>query len=104
MIAVIITPGVVLAFILLLAIRTVRVAPHASAGVVSRLGRYKHTVEPGLSVLPVRRLANAPAHGRRAATSDAMPAGWTAPWSIWAIESPRQRSTDDALLDQPAQS
>lgn len=46
MIEVIITPGVVLGFTPLPAIRTVRLAPHDRAGRVSRLGRDERTVDP----------------------------------------------------------
>jgi hypothetical protein len=46
MIEVIITPGVVLGFTPLPAIRTVRVVPQVRAGGVSRLGRDERTVDP----------------------------------------------------------
>jgi hypothetical protein len=77
----------------------VRVAPHASAGVVSRLGRYERTVEPGLSVLPVRRLASRPAHCRRAPTPDALSAGWTDPGRYGRSSPPGNR-----LLTMPSSS
>ncbi len=101
MIAILITLGVVLALTLLLAIRKVRVAPQTRAGVVSRLGRYERTVDPGLSVLPVRRPANASPHGRRGPTPEAVP-GVDRTRVRCAIQSPRRRSTHDALLDEPA--
>jgi regulator of protease activity HflC (stomatin/prohibitin superfamily) len=51
MIAILIALGVVLAFALLVAYRTVRVIPQARAAVVERLGRYQRTLDPGLAVL-----------------------------------------------------
>src|SRR5579859_7481730 len=51
MIAILIALGVVLAFAMLMAYRTVRVIPQARAAVVERLGRYQRTLDPGLAVL-----------------------------------------------------
>src|SRR6201995_2932575 len=51
MIEILIAIGVILAFSLLVAYRTVRVVPQARAAVVERLGRYQRTLEPGLAVL-----------------------------------------------------
>jgi regulator of protease activity HflC (stomatin/prohibitin superfamily) len=51
MIEILIAVGVLLAFSLLGAYRTVRVVPQARAAVVERLGRYQRTLEPGLAVL-----------------------------------------------------
>jgi regulator of protease activity HflC (stomatin/prohibitin superfamily) len=38
-------------FVLLVAIRTVRIIPQARAGVVERLGRYSRTLSPGLTIV-----------------------------------------------------
>src|ERR1700748_1067320 len=51
MIEILIAIGVLLAFSLLVAYRTVRVVPQARAAVVERLGRYQRTLDPGLAVL-----------------------------------------------------
>src|ERR1700751_6474944 len=51
MIAILIALGVVLAFALLIAYRTVRVIPQARAAVGERLGRYQRPLDPGLAVL-----------------------------------------------------
>lgn len=51
MIEILIAIGVLFAFSLLVAYRTVRVVPQARAGVVERLGRYQRTLHPGLAVL-----------------------------------------------------
>src|SRR5438105_1769692 len=51
MIEILIAIGVLLAFSLLVAYRTVRVVPQAKAAVVERLGRYQRTLDPGLAVL-----------------------------------------------------
>src|SRR6201997_3986139 len=51
MIEILIAIGVILAFSLLVAYRTVRVVPQARAAVVERLGRYQRTLDPGLAVL-----------------------------------------------------
>src|SRR5689334_24646769 len=42
---------VVAFFVLIVAIRTVRIIPQAKAGVVERLGRYNRTLEPGLTIV-----------------------------------------------------
>ena len=44
--------AVVVAFMLVLLARTVRVIPQARAGVVERLGRYSRTLTPGLALQP----------------------------------------------------
>jgi regulator of protease activity HflC (stomatin/prohibitin superfamily) len=51
MTALLIALAVVIGFIAVLAVRTVRVVPQARAGVVERLGRYQRTLDPGLAVL-----------------------------------------------------
>src|SRR5689334_13176954 len=38
-------------FVLLVAIRTIRIIPQARAGVVERLGRYSRTLQPGLTIV-----------------------------------------------------
>src|SRR3954451_17447651 len=38
-------------FVLIVAIRTVRIIPQARAGVVERLGRYSRTLSPGLTIV-----------------------------------------------------
>src|SRR3954453_3853690 len=38
-------------FVLIVAIRTVRIIPQARAGVVERLGRYSRTLTPGLTIV-----------------------------------------------------
>jgi regulator of protease activity HflC (stomatin/prohibitin superfamily) len=42
---------VVAAFVLVILARTVRIVPQASAGIVERLGRYKRTLSPGLTIV-----------------------------------------------------
>jgi regulator of protease activity HflC (stomatin/prohibitin superfamily) len=42
---------VLVAFLLFVASRTVRVVPQARAGVVERLGRYSRTLQPGLTIV-----------------------------------------------------
>src|SRR5437764_11999387 len=42
---------VIALFVLIVAIRTVRVIPQARAGVVERLGRYSRTLTPGLTIV-----------------------------------------------------
>jgi len=42
---------VVALFVLLVAIRTIRIIPQAKAGVVERLGRYSRTLTPGLTIV-----------------------------------------------------
>src|SRR5437764_8727697 len=42
---------VVAFFVLIVAIRTVRIIPQAKAGVVERLGRYSRTLSPGLTIV-----------------------------------------------------
>src|ERR1700712_4129847 len=42
---------VLVAFIIFVASRTVRVVPQARAGVVERLGRYSRTLTPGLTIV-----------------------------------------------------
>jgi regulator of protease activity HflC (stomatin/prohibitin superfamily) len=42
---------VLVAFVLFVASRTVRVVPQARAGVVERLGRYSRTLQPGLTIV-----------------------------------------------------
>lgn len=42
---------VVAFFVLIVAIRTVRIIPQARAGVVERLGRYSRTLSPGLTIV-----------------------------------------------------
>jgi regulator of protease activity HflC (stomatin/prohibitin superfamily) len=42
---------VVALFVLLVAIRTIRIIPQARAGVVERLGRYSRTLTPGLTIV-----------------------------------------------------
>jgi regulator of protease activity HflC (stomatin/prohibitin superfamily) len=42
---------VVAFFVLLVAIRTIRIIPQARAGVVERLGRYSRTLQPGLTIV-----------------------------------------------------
>ncbi|HVW19229.1 MAG TPA: SPFH domain-containing protein [Solirubrobacteraceae bacterium] len=42
---------VVIAFGLLVALKTVRIIPQARAGVVERLGRYNRTLDPGLTIV-----------------------------------------------------
>jgi regulator of protease activity HflC (stomatin/prohibitin superfamily) len=51
MTAVLIALGAVIAFMIILAHRSIRVVPQAKAGVVERLGRYRRTLDPGLAVL-----------------------------------------------------
>ena len=51
MTALLIALAVVIAFVAVLAHRTIRVVPQARAGVVERLGRYRRTLDPGLTVL-----------------------------------------------------
>src|SRR5438552_8840991 len=51
MIEILIAIGVLLAFSLLVAYRTVRIVPQARAAVVERLGRYQRTLDPGLALL-----------------------------------------------------
>jgi regulator of protease activity HflC (stomatin/prohibitin superfamily) len=51
MTALLIALALVIGFIAVLAVRTVRVVPQARAGVVERLGRYQRTLDPGLAVL-----------------------------------------------------
>src|SRR6201982_19108 len=51
MIEILIAIGVLLAFSLLVAYRTVRVVPQARAAVGERVGRYRRTLDPGLAVL-----------------------------------------------------
>jgi regulator of protease activity HflC (stomatin/prohibitin superfamily) len=43
--------AVIVAFVLLLLAKTVRVIPQARAGVVERLGRYSRTLTPGLTLV-----------------------------------------------------
>jgi regulator of protease activity HflC (stomatin/prohibitin superfamily) len=43
--------AVVVLFMLVAAVRTIRVIPQARAGVVERLGRYSRTLEPGLTII-----------------------------------------------------
>jgi regulator of protease activity HflC (stomatin/prohibitin superfamily) len=43
--------AVVVLFMLIAAVRTIRVIPQARAGVVERLGRYSRTLEPGLTII-----------------------------------------------------
>jgi regulator of protease activity HflC (stomatin/prohibitin superfamily) len=50
-VTVLIVLGVIVAFILLVLARTVRVIPQARAGVVERLGRYSRTLTPGLTLV-----------------------------------------------------
>src|SRR5437764_12678972 len=38
-------------FVVLVAIRTIRIIPQARAGVVERLGRYSRTLNPGLAIV-----------------------------------------------------
>jgi len=42
---------VVAFFVLIVAIRTIRIIPQAKAGVVERLGRYSRTLNPGLTIV-----------------------------------------------------
>jgi regulator of protease activity HflC (stomatin/prohibitin superfamily) len=42
---------VVLLFVVVVVLRTVRIIPQARAGVVERLGRYQRTLDPGLALL-----------------------------------------------------
>ncbi len=42
---------VVALFVLIVAIRTIRIIPQARAGVVERLGRYSRTLSPGLTIV-----------------------------------------------------
>jgi regulator of protease activity HflC (stomatin/prohibitin superfamily) len=42
---------VVALFVLLVAVRTIRIIPQARAGVVERLGRYSRTLTPGLTIV-----------------------------------------------------
>ena len=46
-----IVAAVLVAFVLFVASRTVRVVPQARAGVVERLGRYSRTLQPGLTIV-----------------------------------------------------
>jgi len=41
----------VVAFLVVLAFRTIRIIPQAKAGIVERLGRYSRTLNPGMTVL-----------------------------------------------------
>jgi regulator of protease activity HflC (stomatin/prohibitin superfamily) len=50
-VAALIVLAVVVAFVLVLLARTVRVIPQARAGVVERLGRYSRTLSPGLALV-----------------------------------------------------
>ena len=43
--------GVIAIFVLIVAMRTVRIIPQARAGVVERLGRYNRTLTPGLTIV-----------------------------------------------------
>ena len=43
--------GVLVAFALFVAAKTIRIIPQARAGVVERLGRYSRTLNPGLTIV-----------------------------------------------------
>jgi regulator of protease activity HflC (stomatin/prohibitin superfamily) len=50
-VAVLIVLAVIVAFMLVLLAKTIRVIPQARAGVVERLGRYSRTLTPGLTIV-----------------------------------------------------
>ena len=51
MTALLIVLAVMVAFVAVLAYRSVRIVPQARAGIVERLGRYQRTLDPGLAML-----------------------------------------------------